>query len=276
MKKSVAIWYYKSKQDYQNDSRFYSFSPEVIDYINSSLYGGNPKYGYGEFAFHEVELNQMKSADEYYNVIDRVPIPMAIEYDTIKEPPTPTIQHSSRSITDLYGDLPERSRKDFPCEHCGLHFPSERQLRRHHRTCTSVSTCGRMMVEETADTENTEEKRIRVGRENHPVKTDIRIKKEMMIETKEQSDNVIEEPPSKRVNTMQPRRTGRANRRKQQQQQQQQQQQSIAEEIQQPKIDHQHTHCNQRMEEDEEEDRVINTLDGPILLSAEDVSWLIQ
>lgn len=272
MKKSVAIWYYKSKQDYQNDSRFYSFSPEVIDYINSSLYGGNPKHSYGEFAFHEVELNQMKSSDEYYNVIDRVPIPMAIAYDTIKEPPTPTIQHSNRAITDLYGDLPERTRKDFPCGHCGLHFPSERQLKRHHRTCPSVSATGRMMVEEAADRENNEEeKMMRVGSEDHPMKTDMGIKKEMMIEKKEQPDHVIEEPPSKRVNTTHPRRTDRANRRRQQQQQQQQ---SIAEEIQQPKIDHQQDHPSQRMEE--EEDHVINTLDGPILLSAEDVSWLIQ
>ena len=254
-KKSVAVYYYKSKDDYKKDSRMYAITPEMVDYINTHLYNGNTEYDYGEYAFTEIEVNQMNKYVEYYVVDHRIPIPGASTYDTIRLPPEVSTRTSNRNVTDLYGDLPERTLKDFPCSECGLHFPSDRQLRRHQRHCNANAETMKIEepLEETKmDVEAKEKDRSEVQKDmkegnspDHPM-----------------GGEMGEEPPSKRINRRHSGRTGRhyVNRN-----QQQSQTQVAAEETIQP------SQLEEMRRTKEEETQSINTLDGLMMLSKEDV-----
>ena len=257
MKKSVAHYYYKSKNEFMKDSRFFAITPEVIDYINTKLYNGNPEYDYGEFALTEIELNEMNKYVDYYVVDHRIPIPGASNYDTIRPPPEITTSMSSRNVTDLYGDLPERTLNDFPCGDCGLHFHSDRQLKRHQRHCKvnsekrgGLEFCGEneMVIESKEEDRSEVQKGTKMANSiNHQA-----------------DEEMAEEPPSKRINRRCSGRTGRhyVNRN---QQQQQVQSHVSAEVVAQPSPV-EGVHQNQ-----EGEARSINTLDGPMKLSKEDV-----
>ena len=267
MKKSAAIYYYKSRSEYKNDSRFYAITPQVVDYINTQLYDGNTEYNYGEYGFSELELNQMSSAEKYnptgyYIVSQVIPIPGSPIYDAIRPPPEITANAANRSVTDLYGDLPARTVRDFSCSECGLHFSSERQLKRHQRHCSANAE--KMMIEEPPEEpEIVLEKKEEYG-------SIVQKHSQMGNLTGSQSNEKLsEEPPSKRLNK---RRSGRTGRHYVDRNKQQLQSQASPEVIAQPSYPER---ISQGVKEEAEteiyESYSINTLDGLVILSKEDV-----
>lgn len=122
---------YKSRKQFLKESHLFAFSHDLINTINSRLYKGSPHYTYGDYSFSEVELNAMRSEGDYYVTEALIPIAHAIAFDSIRDPPEVNV---NRQVTDLYGDLPKRKFGDYSCRECKLHFPSERQLKRHQRS----------------------------------------------------------------------------------------------------------------------------------------------
>lgn len=136
-KRSVALSYYQSIKDFKKEKERYIVPDYVIQRICDKLYKGNQKYYFGDYLFSAIELNEMKQADNgYYNTLTTIPIQCSnqrlvnpVDFHPIHKPDEKEKEKKEEEL----GKLPERKGNDYPCLECNLHFPSERQLKRHER-----------------------------------------------------------------------------------------------------------------------------------------------
>ena len=136
-KSSVAISYYKSIKDFKKEKERYTIPDSVIQRICNHHFNGEKDYYFGDYLFSAIELNEMKLSDDgYYNTLTTIPIPCSNQhlvnprnFHPIRKPTEKEMEKKEEEL----GQLPERKSNDYPCLECNLHFPSERQLRRHER-----------------------------------------------------------------------------------------------------------------------------------------------
>ena len=131
-KRSAAFSTFSSWGEYKRNLQSLSIPNDAIFRIADSLYGGNTNYYFGDYLFTEVDLNQMKRSPDGYYVTDKaVPIHAS---ESVLLPPSFHPIEKPRVIARMEDSTaPARRSVTFDCSQCYLHFPSERQLKRHMR-----------------------------------------------------------------------------------------------------------------------------------------------
>ena len=131
-KRSAAFSTFSSWGEYKRNLQSLSIPNDAIFRIADSLYGGNTNYYFGDYLFTEVDLNQMKHSPDGYYVTDKsVPIHAS---ESVLLPPSFHPIEKPRVIARMEDSAaPARRSVTFDCFQCHLHFPSERQLKRHMR-----------------------------------------------------------------------------------------------------------------------------------------------